>query len=584
MTTAEIGDTLRVTVTDESRAGNASATSAQTQTITKGPPVSDTTPTISGEALEGQELQASPGTWFGTPPMEYAYAWHSCNSEGKCTEASGLTYRLTAADVGNTLTVTVTATNASGAASATSAASMMVVGNPPKDVEPPKIEGVAEEGHALTASKGSWEEGTPPTSYAYQWESCESIEENSCIAIVGQTSESYTPIAEVVGSRLRVTVTATNSFGSASATSTDTAIVSTQVGTAVAAWGDNYPSGQLGAGYKDDYEISPVPVLDLTDIRSVVAAGNDSYALLGDGTVRAWGDNPRGSLGDGLFESSLLPVSVVEKTDTGELRDMTGVTEIAVAYGSYAHGLALVNDSEHKGELMTWGASEYGERGNGEYEYNKIYHNTESGPVEPKDVAVFVPELKHIVAIAAGGDSDFALQKEDGKTTLWAWGGDHDGKLGIGKEAPIVCQGEGGKQPCSPTPEEVKLPAGVEVTSVASGRVAAYAVLSNGRVLAWGENARGELGNGTSGTTEASDFPAYVCAVGAKERPCSSHEEYLEGMAQVAAGDTFALALRNNGDVVGWGDSSVGELSGESSEECPKQTFKVVCRADPEGG
>ena len=678
LTEAQLADTLRVKVTATNALGSASATSAPTAAVKGNPPNNTQTPTVSGEAREGQTLQASEGEWTGTKPITYSYNWRSCNAESKCTEATGASYQLAAADVGNTLAVEVTAKNPEGSASATSAptaivkgnppvntvaptvtgearegqtlsasegkwegtptiriadytwlycsegkctpipgasgpevsqyhlpssyvgdtievqvtaenaiasatetspATAIVAGNPPKSTEAPQIAGEAREGQTLSASEGTWE-GSPTMKYSYQWERGASETWN---AISGATESSYTAESSDAGKMLRVEVTAENTVGSASGISAPAGPVLSALGTATAAWGDNYPSGQLGVGYHDNYEITPAPVPGLSSVRSVVAAGNDSYALLGNGTVRARGDNPRGSLGDGSFESSLSPVPVDEKTEGGELREMTGVTEIAAAYGSYTHGMALVNDSEHEGEVMTWGASEYGERGNGEYEYEKVWHNTQGGPTVPKDEAIPVVlglepgrPLKHIVAIAAGGTSDFALQREGGKTKLRAWGQDHLGKLGLGAEAPTKCDGEGPKYACSTTPAEVDLPAGVEVTAIGSGRDAAYAVLSNGRVLAWGGNSRGELGNGT--TTE-SNVPHYVCAVNAKS-PCGE-SEYLEGVVRVAPGNLFALALKSNGEALGWGSNEAGQLSGTSPAECQMQKYSVPCQKVP---
>ena len=348
-------------------------------------------------------------------------------------------------------------------------------------------------------------------------------------------------------------------------------------GTVAVAWGRNYPAAQLGAGYADNYEVSPVPVLDLTEIRSMVSSGYASYALLGDGTAVAWGSATRG---DGSTEKSILRVPVVEKTEGSETRTMTGVTAIAAAFG---HALALVTDAEHEGEVMTWGASEFGERGNGEYKYGEYKNSLEGGRVEPRSDAIAGPGLEHVVVIAAGGMADYALQDEGDKTTLWAWGGNLHGRLGTGQEGDaVVCKGEGQETPCSPTPQEVDLgaiglPPGVTVTSISAGKTAAYALLSDGRVLAWGENVQGELGNGT---TENSDVPQYVCAVGAK-LPCSEHEEYLEEVKSVAGGETFALALLDNGEVVGWGGNQAGQLGGESSEGCASGFYTCQLTAKP---
>jgi alpha-tubulin suppressor-like RCC1 family protein len=357
---------------------------------------------------------------------------------------------------------------------------------------------------------------------------------------------------------------------------------SSDFGAVGVAWGQNYPAAQLGAGYEDDYEVSPVPVVDLTEITSMVAAGFASYALLADGTAVAWGGGngqQKGVLGDGSMEKSVGPVSVVEKAEGSGTRVMTGVSAIAAEWG---HALAVVTNGQHEGEVMTWGASEFGERGNGEYKYGVEYKNvTEGGPLEPRSEAIAGPGLEHVVAVAAGGMSDYALQADGDKTTLWAWGGNHHGRLGTGQESgEAVCTGEGTETSCSPTPEEVDLgaldlPPDVTVTSIAAGKTAAYALLSDGRVLAWGENSHGELGDGT---TESADVPQYVCAVGAK-LPCSEREEYLEGVKAVSGGQMFALALLDDGEVVGWGRNQAGQLGGSSSGECANRFH--TCQLTP---
>jgi alpha-tubulin suppressor-like RCC1 family protein len=290
-------------------------------------------------------------------------------------------------------------------------------------------------------------------------------------------------------------------------------------GTAAVSWGSN-GHGELGAGYRTEgFERRPVSVVGLTNIEAVVAAGQTSYALLGNGTVRAWGSNLKKELGAGVTGAgsfSAMPVVVRELTGEGQTRELSGVSEIAASYGDDTHAVALVSHGEHEGEVMTWGAGEYGQRGDGEsgFEPKGVVWPT------PRYVAIVVPGLQHIVSIAAGGDTDYAVREEGGRTTVWAWG-ENRGRLGNGEAmGPQRCPGEAGLQPCATTPQEVKLPKlpeGVKVASVTAGKQAAYALLSNGTVLAWGTNGHGQLGNGTS--TE-SDLPGYVCAVAAKA-PCA---------------------------------------------------------------
>ena len=82
-------------------------------------------PTLSGTPEEGQTLTANPGTYSGTTPITYVYYFRRCDKTGgSCSDISGSTtqktYKLTSADVGNTVRVRVTATNKDGSANATS--------------------------------------------------------------------------------------------------------------------------------------------------------------------------------------------------------------------------------------------------------------------------------------------------------------------------------------------------------------------------------------------------------------------------------------------------------------------------------
>jgi hypothetical protein len=86
------------------------------------PPVNTTLPAIIGTAQVGEALTASPGTWSGLTPISYAFAW----SNG----AIGVIYVPVAADIGDSLTVTVKATNADGSAQATSGNTEPVVAAP----------------------------------------------------------------------------------------------------------------------------------------------------------------------------------------------------------------------------------------------------------------------------------------------------------------------------------------------------------------------------------------------------------------------------------------------------------------------
>jgi alpha-tubulin suppressor-like RCC1 family protein len=165
----------------------------------------------------------------------------------------------------------------------------------------------------------------------------------------------------------------------------------------VRAWGWN-TLGQLGNGTNTDSNI-PVTVSSLTGVSAIAAGNVTSLALKNDGTVRAWGYNGQGQLGNGNNTDSNVPISV---------SSLTGIT--AISAGS-SHSLALKND----GTVRAWGQNLYGQLGNGS--------NTDS------NVPVQVTGLAGIIRIAEGEQHSLAL-KNDG--TVWTWGWNTFGQLGNG--------------------------------------------------------------------------------------------------------------------------------------------------------
>ncbi|MBA3842396.1 MAG: LamG domain-containing protein, partial [Actinobacteria bacterium] len=80
---ADLGATLTVSVKGTNSVGNATATSAQTATVTSAsasPPVNTALPAVTGTAQVGQQLSVGNGTWTGTAPISYSYQWKRCGS------------------------------------------------------------------------------------------------------------------------------------------------------------------------------------------------------------------------------------------------------------------------------------------------------------------------------------------------------------------------------------------------------------------------------------------------------------------------------------------------------------------------
>jgi len=237
LTTRDQDHTLRVLVSAANTVGTSVALSDPTKVVvgpTSAPmtvPTNSSPPVISGIAAQGKTLTVSSGTWSGTPPLRFSFEWRRCKRDGEhcstVTRGSRQTYTLVQADVGSTIRVRVTASNAAGSGSALSDHTPVVVGaSAPVNTSPPVISGTAREGSVLTVSPGAWR-GTAPISFRYQWLRCDTGG-GRCGSISGATVSSRTLTSADVGRTLRVSVTATNSGGSASVLSGPSALVASK--------------------------------------------------------------------------------------------------------------------------------------------------------------------------------------------------------------------------------------------------------------------------------------------------------------------------------------------------------------------
>jgi hypothetical protein len=202
------------------------------------PPVNVVAPAVSGVAQQDQTLSALNGQWTGgVAPYSFAYQWLRCDGTGAaCAAIAGATsgtYVATSSDVGSTLAVSVTATDAVAATgSAVSVASAAVQAPPPppppplappSNASPPVVSGTATSGQTLSADTGVWSSGGPLT-YAWQWQRC-SAAGDSCADVAGATGSTYQLTDADVGATVRAVVTATDTTGSASAASLPSAVV-----------------------------------------------------------------------------------------------------------------------------------------------------------------------------------------------------------------------------------------------------------------------------------------------------------------------------------------------------------------------
>jgi hypothetical protein len=213
----DAGHTIKVQVTATNDGGpGVPASSAATPTVI-GPPTNTTPPKITGNLQQGQTLTETPGVWTYSPNV--VIQWERCDAAGdvaSCTPIPGATnptYTLNGFDVGNTIRVQETASNAVGLSAggpASSAVTAVVIPQPPSGNPVPQILGSVAQGQTLTEAHGAWSNN--PTSFSYQWQQCDAAG-NNCTAIHGETNSTYTVSRSDVGHALRVEEFATNAGG-----------------------------------------------------------------------------------------------------------------------------------------------------------------------------------------------------------------------------------------------------------------------------------------------------------------------------------------------------------------------------------
>lgn len=157
--------------------------------------VAAATPTISGTAVVGKTLTAKPGVW--TPSdVSFTYAWK--RNGVPIPGAVGASYRLTEADAGTTVTVSVTGSkqgySSATATSAGKAIPLLTLTSTPV----PKLIGTAAVGNTLTVDTGSW--APRPVALTYQWK-------RNGVPIAGATGATYVVAAADRGAGLTVSVT-----------------------------------------------------------------------------------------------------------------------------------------------------------------------------------------------------------------------------------------------------------------------------------------------------------------------------------------------------------------------------------------
>ncbi len=229
----------------------------------------------------------------------------------------------------------------------------------------------------------------------------------------------------------------------------------------------------------------------------ISGGGAHSLSICNDNTAMAWGLNVSGQLGNGDTLNRNIPVQV------------NGITGIIAISGGNAHTLALKND----GTVWAWGANNKGQLGNG----TQTFHN---------NIPTQIIGLSGIIAISAGLNHSIAL-KNDG--TVWAWGKNYNGQLGIGSLQDTLY------------PAKVHLL--TNIIAIGAGQEFSIALKNDGTVWAWGYDDYCQIGGGGGG-----NFIEPLL------------DTSLQNIVSISCGWRHYFAIKNDGTVWGKGDNTSGQM------------------------
>ncbi len=276
----------------------------------------------------------------------------------------------------------------------------------------------------------------------------------------------------------------------------------------VSCWGSN-SSGQLGSGTvgAELDTPTPTPIADIAGAVAIATTKNHTCAVMEDGTIRCWGDNSSGQLGNGRSgsnrddesENTATPVTVID------IDEATAITT------GWDHTCALLQN----GNIYCWGNNSFGQLGDGT-------NRSTSVPVKTTDIT-------DVIAITAGWDHTCAL-KRDG--SIYCWGDNLDGQLGNGTTS-------GSSVP-------TRVADITDATAISANRNHTCALLQNGSIYCWGSNRVGQLG---SQRTDLAGSPTPLQVAG------------ITDATAVSAGGSHTCALHEDGTASCWGNNKDGQLS-----------------------
>ena len=273
----------------------------------------------------------------------------------------------------------------------------------------------------------------------------------------------------------------------------------------VRCWGTNYV-GQLGDGTFGGLSALPKTVQNLSSVSELAVGGFHNCAIFPDRSVKCWGRNQDGQIGNGDSTTDVSPPS----------QPVSGLGPVAaIAAGGY-HTCALMPDSTAR----CWGRNARGQLGN--------------GTSNPSSTPVVVSGMTNAAALSGGFYHTCALLRDG---TVQCWGDNANGQIGntlAFSSVPVTVDGI------------------ANAVAVSAGVFHTCALLADGTVRCWGQNSNGQLGNGT---TTNSSSPVIVNGI--------------SGAIAIVAGGLHTCALMPDRSARCWGWNVYGQLGNGNTTDSP---------------
>ncbi len=302
-------------------------------------------------------------------------------------------------------------------------------------------------------------------------------------------------------------------------------------------WGDN-GVGSVGINSTTDQSLPAMVDLGGSGATVISAGGYTTCAAIADGSLKCWGLNNYGQVGDGTTTNRLAPTDITLPGDS-KVRlserdhDGDGVLNIFDTHmpggqaGSVYATQSISAGGDHScaildnGSINCWGSNGYGELG---------YGSTGSTNI---GVNVTMPTGRTAVSVSVGGDHTCAIMDNG---SLYCWGANNHGQIGDGSDTSW--------DEHRYVPTAVLLPSASTAVAVSAGQQHTCAIVDNGSVYCWGNNFYGQLGDGS--TLNDNSTPSLVLLT--------------SSAIMVSSANDHTCALLENQSVYCWGNNPQGQF------------------------